>query len=425
MESNQVIQLFAALVWVFSLVASYRIYGLINACTLFMLSMGIFQGFPFFYNYLTNYYSFNMDREAVGFIIGILAFFAGYALISKRYNFSYVGLFDKNLLKIAWLGNFVIFPVTFGLSVRFFMTRFGQQYGLADPISGLEQVFFYAALFFLTLGLVTGIFRKSKLEVAIFLLLVILPRGLISLTYSRIFVLQAIIPIVFAWFAYKKDFRLSNRGILGMLLIGISIFIIPAITRSQSILESQRLFENLIMEGSTISILNKYEEARLETRTSYVYASIVLKAFPFLVTSDYYVNVWGIENAIATLDRDISSYQNQGQDVFFGTGSNFIHELYIDGGYFFVILGSLLLGLFVAFIERESKKSVFFRFTLLIMLTSFLFLPRSNYGYMTEKLPLFLGIYLVAILFNSALISSKKGLKSHEFDKKENFYNVK
>ncbi|GAO75683.1 putative uncharacterized protein [Meiothermus ruber H328] len=153
------------------------------------------------------------------------------------------------------------------------------------------------------------------------------------------------------------------------------------------------------MNGSSIPILEKYERYDIQRNQSYVFASVILKAIPFSIPlpENYRVNVWGIEGAVATLDRVLSSYENQArEDLFYGTGSNYLHELYIDFGWLGVIIGSILVALVASYMEYKGVQSLFFRFIWLSVLTSFLFLPRSNVGYFVEKLPLYIAFYLLA-----------------------------
>ncbi len=298
----------------------------------------------------------------------------------------------------------------------FFLTRRTGQYGLTEPISSLEQLFFYAALGFFCIALSVNLKHIPLKWILLIAAMVVLPRLLISMVYSRIFIFLALVPLFYALYFSRLNFRLPPiKSSTAFAVLGLFV-ILPALTRDSSIVESQQRFEALIMNGSSIPILEKYERYEIQRDQSYVFASVVLKAIPFPIPipENYQVDVWGLKGAIATLDRVLSSYENQArEDLFFGTGSNYLHELFIDFSWPGVVLGSLLLGLVVSYMEYRSVSSLFFRFAWLSIITSFLFLPRSNVGYFLEKLPLFIILYSLFWLTVALLRESAKSVREH------------
>jgi len=413
---------------ILSLLISVGIFGATSTPSLFLYSILLFQVVPVLYGLYTGFYDYDLTRQINMLTVGTIAFILGYLPFGLARNKALNKISDgylmakdsRTVFKVALLFSILLFPVTASTSIQFFLSRRGGQYGLTEPISSLEQLFYYTALGFFYLALSVNLRHIPLKWLLLLVAVVLLPRLLITLIYSRIFIFLALVPLFYALYFSRLNFKLSiSRATLAFLILGLFV-IVPALTRDTSILASQQRFEALVMNGSSIPILEKYERYGIEREQSFVFASVVLKTIPFPIPlpENYRVNVWGMEGAVATLDRVLSSYENQGrEDVFFGTGSNFLHELYIDFGWMGVILGSILVGLFAAYVEYRGVTSLFFRFLWLSILTSFLFLPRSNTGYFLEKLPLYIAFYILAwlaikLIKNTSIAARKRYAKT-------------
>ncbi|GIW28294.1 MAG: hypothetical protein KatS3mg070_1657 [Meiothermus sp.] len=405
-----------------SLALSIRLFGIASTPSLFLYSLALFQVIPVLYGLYTGYYQYDLTRQINMLSVGIVAFTIGYlpfGLARRRLLKKTVsGLSPKEsrtVFKAALYFSLLLFPITATLAVQFFLSRRGGQYGLTEPISSLEQLFFYAALSFFCLALSVNLKHIPLKWILLLVAIVLLPRLLVSLVYSRIFIFLALVPLLYSLYFSRLNYKLSpSKATVAFGVLALFV-ILPALTRDTSIVASQQRFEALVMNGSSIPILEKYEQYDIQRNQSYVFASVILKAIPFSIPlpENYRVNVWGIEGAVATLDRVLSSYENQArEDLFYGTGSNYLHELYIDFGWLGVIVGSILVALVASYMEYKGVQSLFFRFIWLSVLTSFLFLPRSNVGYFVEKLPLYIAFYLLAWFAIKLLKESTEATKT-------------
>ncbi|MCS7068713.1 MAG: O-antigen polysaccharide polymerase Wzy [Meiothermus sp.] len=411
------IEFFLIVVTLILLIVFTRYFGIFSTPALFMYSMLLFQIIPLLYGSLTNFYGYDLTRQNLLAILGMIAFAVGYVPLGLARNralkagrAAHLSLErSRAIFKVAIWGSLALFPLTAATALRFFLERRGGEYGLTEPISTMEQFLFYTALCFFALALSVNLKHIPLKWVWLLAAVVILPRLLVSLVYSRIFIFLAIIPLLYALFFSRLNFRLSrSKALLAFALLGLFV-VVPALTRDTSVIASSQRFETLIMNGSSIPILEKYERYEINRDQSYVFASVVLKAIPFSVPlpDNYRIDVWGMEGAVATLDRVLSHHENQGrQDVFFGTGSNYLHELFIDFGWLGVGVGGILVGSVAAYIEYRGVTSILFRYIWLSILTSFLFLPRSNVGYFLEKLPLYLLFYLLIWLVMKIVLSA-------------------
>lgn len=420
--------------YISSFLFSAKYFGITSTPSLFLYSLALFQVIPVLYGLYTGYYQYDLTRQINMLSVGIVAFTIGYlpfGLARRRLLKKTVSSLSpkesRTVFKAALYFSLLLFPITATLAVQFFLSRRGGQYGLTEPISSLEQLFFYAALSFFCLALSVNLKHIPLKWILLLVAIVLLPRLLISLVYSRIFIFLALVPLLYSLYFSRLNYKLSPQkatvafGILALFII------LPALTRDSSIVASQQRFEALIMNGSSIPILEKYERYDIQRDQSYVFASVVLKAIPFSIPlpENYRVNVWSIEGAVATLDRVLSSYENQArEDVFYGTGSNYLHELYIDFGWLGVVVGSILVALVASYMEYRSVRSLFFRFIWLSVLTSFLFLPRSNVGYFLEKLPLYVTFYLLAWLAIRLLKKSSLTVKKSYYAKTESNHHI-
>lgn len=408
------------LIFTLSLAISIVFFGITSTPSLFLYSMALFQVIPVLYGFYTGYYDYDLTRQINFLSIGIAAFTIGYlpyglarrkALKQNIFNLSPYR--SRTIFKIALYFSLILFPITALVAIQFFLSHRGGQYGLTPLVSSTEQLLFYSALSLFCLALSVNLKHIPLKWILALVAIVLLPRLLISLVYSRMFIFLALVPLLYSLYFSRLNYRLSPSKVITAFGLMALFVVLPTLTRDNSIVASQQRFEALIMNGSSIPILEKYERYGIQRDQSYVFASVVLKSIPFpiLIPDNYRVDVWGIEGAVATLDRVLSSYENQGKDVFFGTGSNYLHELFIDFGWLGVVVGSILVGLLASYMEYKSTSSLFFRFIWLNILASFLFVPRSNVGYFLEKIPLYIAIFLLAWFAIKLLRESTKAAR--------------
>jgi len=97
----------------------------------------------------------------------------------------------------------------------------------------------------------------------------------------------------------------------------------------------------------------------------------------------------------------------------FGPGSIYVGELYLIGGWFGVIAGSIVLGGTMAFAQSHAARISFWLVPLLDFVVKVPFVPRSNITYMYERfvpLLVFVGLtyFLAMALLKISLVAQKK-----------------
>jgi hypothetical protein len=135
---------------------------------------------------------------------------------------------------LAYKTTLLLFVPAIGIAVIFFISSVGKSYGQGGQIVLLDQALFYVQLFFgfMFLGVVRSD-AQSKRKIWLLMAVLILPRLLVSLDYGRVFVAQAVVPIVFI--AVARGFiRLSWKRLSQIVLLGLFILVVPSMTRGDS-----------------------------------------------------------------------------------------------------------------------------------------------------------------------------------------------
>jgi hypothetical protein len=285
---------------------------------------------------------------------------------------------------------------------------FFQQYGGSNlygegqipPLPAIYQVFFYLnlTLYFILLSYKNCYTSKAQLYA---FTAVAIPRIIVTLSYGRWFLAQLLVPVALLYILSSVSGKARSRGVLSkkqlttlisLLLIFSFVFLIGLVREGG--LNQISLLTYFIM-GGTFDVLKLHSQYVGEPTINYLYSSIILKNLPFLADKAHVISVWGRDNMIATMDRVMTSYMlGDKVDLFFGTASSYIFELYLSAGYFGIILGNFVLGRLLRWLDSRALTTSIGTFIFLDLTPKVLLLPRSNFGYLTERFLLVCLIYV-------------------------------
>jgi hypothetical protein len=315
---------------------------------------------------------------------------------------------------LAYKTTLLLFVPAIGIAVIFFISSVGKSYGQGGQIVLLDQALFYVQLFFgfMFLGVVRSD-AQSKRKIWLLMAVLILPRLLVSLDYGRVFVAQAVVPIVFI--AVARGFiRLSWKRLSQIVLLGLFILVVPSMTRGDSMFSAAGdpaeanvpQIVNWIAAGSSLQVTQDYLDLDLTHRCPPLLVSLTGKLIPYALLHLCTVRLFGHEMA-ANLDRDVS-YEMVGEgdpaDIE-GTGTSYLLELYVSGGITALVIGSLLFGfackhLAISMAERSVFSGIWAECLMRAILA-----PRGMLGYVFEKVP----VLVLATLAIAALGILLKG----------------
>jgi hypothetical protein len=241
-------------------------------------------------------------------------------------------------------------------------------------------------------------------------MMIITPRLIISLGWGRFFLAQSLVPILLICIA-RGWVEFSASKILKFLALALIVVFVPAIARGDSIFGAGEIF-GFFANGSTLGVYQDNISLDLSNRCSPIFVSFTAKIIPFGELGLCTINIWGIENLPATLDRLLAFEEIGYADLLIGPGSNYLLELHLLGGIYAVVIGSLIFGASCRlFAEAIAHRSIYAGIWA-ECLTRALFAPRGNLGYVYEKIPmLVIGSFLCYLLF----IWISKIKKSHLF----------
>jgi len=295
-----------------------------------------FQGIPILLNdgrvNVSENYIFASIFSLLLLILGIIF---GSALKLKSYNISW----QSSLINPLYVFIILSFPVTFIMALNSAYINLAYGYGAADAILFIQNILGYVILTIMPIFLFSAKTLCSR-KINLILLLIIIPRFLVSIFGQRFYLLQAIIPIFFWIYFFKK---ISIKYVIVFVAIGFiaSAFIMPAI-RGDSVWG----IENIIL-GSPLNLLPLIEKTNiLKGFNSY-------SLFLCQIVSGIYdicdlTNIWTVPEGHSLRYHNALTYiirQESGIDGI-GTGGNPIIEFapnesseYSSGFIFFLIGG--------------------------------------------------------------------------------------
>jgi hypothetical protein len=272
------------------------------------------------------------------------------------------------------------------LALAFMRSRAGVDYGSGEGLPGIYQAVFYAHMFvgFLALGTAHPE-REGWRRVLTVCALITLPRLIVSLHWGRFFIAQAVVPILFiavsrGWIA------LHAKRLMQLALVAIAIIFVPALTRGDDLSGSSALVQ-FFASGSTLGLYQDNVNLNLSGRCPPLLVSLTAKIVPYSALHLCVIDLWGMQNLPATLDR-LLAYNAPGSEILLiGPGSNYLLELSVTGGLAAVLIGSALFGLCCRFFVAGVGMRSAFAGIWADCLTRAMLAPRGDLGYVFEQVP--------------------------------------
>lgn len=308
------------------------------------------------------------------------------------------------------------------LAVAFTIASAGKQYGEGGRIVWGDQIIYYLHLFFgfMFLGLADDS-KVSRRKVWIAIILVVLPRLIVSLHYGRAFLALGVVPIAFIVVA-RGFIRLTWGRVLQLAMVGLLIMFVPSITRgdkvfSQDPSDSSATNQNVpqlvnwIAAGSSLQVTQDYLDLDLRHACPPMLVSFTEHMFPYVFFHLCTVMTHG-EPAAADLDRLVSHEINGDGSIgdVAGTGTSYLLELYLTGGVSAVVVGSLIFGFVCRALVRSIGGRSIFSGIWAICLMRAIWAPRSMLGYVFEIVPgmllLTFAVVVISFIFEGQLRSS-------------------
>lgn len=353
------------------------------------------------------------DKTIVQTAFAVIAFAAGYLLPLRR---NPKGLFSETLLDTC--GDFaykttlfLALPSLF-LALLFVHQQAGVAYGMGGDIPRLYQAVLYTHLFFgfMFLGAINPN-EEGWRRAVVAMVVVTLPRLVISLHWQRWFLAQALVPVVFIAVA-RGWTRLSVKRFLQLALLAVVIVIVPAMTRGDDLSGRDQFVTFMVDGASAIQLFQKNSELDLTGRCPPLLVSMTAKTVPYAALGVCVINMAG-KDVAALLDRILTVNDPVSlEGLVSGTGSNYLLELYLTGGMLAGLFGSALFGLSCRlFIGWIGHRSLFVGIWA-ECLSRALFAPRMNLGYVYEKIPaLVLVTFLVVLIVWAQRLLKKEHLR--------------
>jgi hypothetical protein len=322
-------------------------------------------------------------------LISVLAlgcFSLGYLLPrnNKRLSFLSDALTDR-CVEAAWKLTVLLAIPALLMALQFSLYRATVQYGTGQTIPLLDQAILYTHLFFGFMFLGGARPERDKRRIFISVILLVLPRLIVSLHWGRFFLGQGILPVIFIAIA-RGWVKLSGRRILQLAVLALVIIFVPSLTRGDNLAGSNEVVQ-FFATGSTLKLFQDNSDLDLSGRCPPLMVSMTAKIVPYHIMGVCVIDIWGMKDLAATLDRILTYNEPSGEDSLAGTGSNYLLELNLSGGFVSVLCGSAIFGLtcrkFLVWVGRRSL----FAGIWAECLTRALFAPRSNLGYVYERIP--------------------------------------
>jgi hypothetical protein len=331
-------------------------------------------------------------------LISVLAlgcFALGYLLPrnSRRLSFVSDSLMDR-CADTAWgLTVLLAIPALF-IALRFSLYRASVDYGTGEGVPPLDQAVFYMHLFFGFMFLGGARREKDKHRIPISVILLVLPRLIVSLHWGRFFLAQGILPILMIAIA-RGWIKPSAKRMLQLGFLTVLIVFVPSFTRGDNLGGGNEIVQ-FFAGGSTLKLVQDNFDLDLSGRCPPLMVSMTAKVVPYHLLGVCVIDIWGMEGLPATLDRILASNEPASEMLLVGPGSNYVLELFLSGGLAIVLCGSAIFGLTCRkFLVWAGQRSLFAGIWA-ECLTRALLAPRSNLGYVYERIPT---LILVTALF--------------------------
>jgi len=331
----------------------------------------------------------SVEDSTIGISAAALLFFIGGYLApwpQRPENPGRASMMDA-CSRLAYSATLLLFVPAIAAAVELWLSRAGSVYGSGPPIPRLDQALWYTHLFFGFMFLGSAEPRRIGWRpIVVASILLTLPRLIVSLRGGRFFLAQAVIPALLI--AYGRGWmRISPRRLVQLAVAALFLVFVPSITRGDAVLGGQDTIQ-FFAAGSALQLFQDNMDLDLTGRCPPLLVSLTAKTIPYGPLGICTLEISGLKNMPATLGRILTINDPSTLDgMTGGTGSNYLLDLYLAGGFAAVYAGSALFGfscrLFMGWVGRRSLFSGIWA----ECLTRALFAPRNDLGYVYERIP--------------------------------------
>jgi hypothetical protein len=331
--------------------------------------------------------------------VALGCFVFGYLLPRNNRRLTFISdtLIDQ-CAELAWRLTVLLAMPAILLALRFSFYRASVDYGTGEGVPALYQAVFYLHLFFGFMFLGGARQEKDKRRILISIIVLTLPRLIVSLHWGRFFLAQGVLPIVII--AIERGWvKLSARRLLQLGILATVIVFVPSFTRGDNLAGGSEVVQ-FFAQGSTLKLFQDNSDLDLNGRCPPLMVSLTAKVVPYHFLGVCVIDVWGSKGLPATLDRILASNEPGSEDLLIGPGSNYLLELFLSGGFLAVLCGSAMFGLTCRkFLVWAGRRSLFAGIWA-ECLTRALLAPRSNLGYIYERIPTLVfatAVFIIAV----------------------------
>jgi len=340
-------------------------------------------------------------------VLALGLFVAGYLLpVSGNPRSQFSGRMLDGCGKFAFHAAFILFVPALIIAIVLLRSHAAVVYGMGVPIPRPYQAVLYAHLFFGFLYLGSADPEKQGWRrIFTVVALVTLPRLIESLHGGRFFLAQAVVPAVLVAVA-RGWIRFSAKRLLQFVALALVIIFVPPLTRGDEVIgqdESIKFFA----AGSSLRLFQENIDLNLNGYCPPLLVSLTAKTIPYGLLGVCVVDIGGLKDMPATLDRILTLNDPWSfNGTVSGTGSNYLLDLYLFGGFPAVFAGSALFGFSCRrFVDWIGKRSLFSGIWA-ECLTRALMAPRSALGYVYERIP-------SLILTTRKVVRIRDGIRSY------------
>jgi hypothetical protein len=400
-------------------------HGLFSLPSLFYLTLGFFQGNRLILNQLPliqdQFGSHDYSFEAILLIISIISFKLAYEMGIKLIPSKGSEFRLTPHKKLAGLGSIIIkitLPFCFFLVIRTLLSPVLGHYGV-DQVG--PTVYEKSALYGAVIGIQfinSSAFPITRKTLRLFAL-VFIPRLILGIFTMRSLFAFFVVAQLNIWYVIGFIRKNTIRKILLLL-----IFLSPGLIGGTSIIRTYAVVDfsslNLFSQLNPLFILYFASESINITQLAldnlqymhnifYSLSTIISIYLPFLANSDYYLeSETGQGILLNRLDRSLTIALLRDRGIeYAGTGGNYLADLFLDGGFWAVGLGSCFIGFITALFVVKMKESRLFLFLGLYFSQKLLYSPRGTFTEIFDMLPIYVAIFLTGKFLSIYLIKSR------------------
>lgn len=273
------------------------------------------------------------------------------------------------------------------LAIERFITQSGLDYLEMDSAGLPLQVSSYVALYFYfaCICLSDKKYVSVKAYLGIFLL-VMLPRLLLSSIAGRFVAVMPVVAFLLVGFSKGYVSFRPRLFLVGVLSAGYVLVIHPIVRAGDDLDISSEVVLSILLRSGPVNLMEQLDDVSREfSHVNFLRTGLIGNVLPSVLPAIEKEDLWKREGLAVTADRAFAIYEGAGSEEMFGPGSIYVGELFLIGGWWAVIFGSLALGALMAGAQKMSSYSTIWILPLIDFSVKVPFVPRSNMTYMLER----------------------------------------